>query len=670
MNELAALKGIGPKIIEKLNTLGIYNTNDLLEYYPRTYVDKTGISHISDIAEGEYFSLKGILYNITSKQLPYGRRLHIVTAEFKDQTGQITITWFNQPYLKNVLKENKMIYLYGKVEKKGFFYNMYNPDFSYNEKEFFIIQPIYSKNAKINQYEIRKAVKSAMDYSHVLVKDYFPEYLKERYSLCDKEFAVRNIHFPASSADFFAARRRLVFEEFFLMQLALVSLKSNIGKDKSPINISKFDMAGEFVRSLPFTPTDAQLQSMKDIASDLSSGYSMHRLLQGDVGSGKTVVALYAVMCAYQNGYQSAFMAPTEILALQHYRTAVELLSKFGLNIVLLTGQLRKKEREDILNRIENGLVHLVIGTHAILQEDVIFHNLALCITDEQHRFGVQQRLILSSKGLKPHLLVMSATPIPRTLALILYGDLDISTLKELPKNRKKVLTYSVDESFRQRINNFIQKIVSKGEQVFVVCPAIYENDVLDVTNVLTKYEQLQIDIPSVKSAVLHGKMKKAEKNEVMEKFINYEISVLVTTSIIEVGIDIPNATLMIIEDAQQFGLSQLHQLRGRVGRSDKQSYCILFNQSSSDISKKRMDVMVQSNDGFYISEQDLLLRGPGDFFGTKQHGLPDFKIANLYTDMDILKDAQKAVQEEIRNNAAYRQLLGRELDYLSKAKL
>jgi ATP-dependent DNA helicase RecG len=409
---------------------------------------------------------------------------------------------------------------------------------------------------------------------------------------------------------------------------------------------------------------------MKDIASDLSSGYSMHRLLQGDVGSGKTVVGLYAVMCAYRNDYQSAFMAPTEILALQHYRTAVELLNKFGLNIALLTGQLRKKEREDILNRIENGKVHLVIGTHAILQEDVIFHNLALCITDEQHRFGVQQRLILSSKGVKPHLLVMSATPIPRTLALILYGDLDISTLKELPKNRKKVLTYSVDESFRQRINNFIQKIVVKGEQAFVVCPAIYENDVLDVTNVLTKYEQLQTDIPSVKSAVLHGKMKKVEKNEVMEKFINNEISVLVTTSIIEVGIDIPNATLMVIEDAQQFGLSQLHQLRGRVGRSDKQSYCILFNQSSSDISKKRMDVMVQSNDGFYISEQDLLLRGPGDFFGTKQHGLPDFKIANLYTDMDILKDAQKAVQEEIRNNAIYRQLLGRELDYLSKAKL
>ncbi|HRR36209.1 MAG TPA: helicase-related protein, partial [Clostridia bacterium] len=311
-----------------------------------------------------------------------------------------------------------------------------------------------------------------------------------------------------------------------------------------------------------------------------------------------------------------------------------------------------------------------VIGTHALLEDYVQFHRLGLVIVDEQHRFGVKQRSQLKEKAVVPHLLVMSATPIPRTLALILYGDLDISTLKELPKNRKKVLTYSVDESFRQRINNFIQKIVVKGEQAFVVCPAIYENDVLDVTNVLTKYEQLQTDIPSVKSAVLHGKMKKVEKNEVMEKFINNEISVLVTTSIIEVGIDIPNATLMVIEDAQQFGLSQLHQLRGRVGRSDKQSYCILFNQSSSDISKKRMDVMVQSNDGFYISEQDLLLRGPGDFFGTKQHGLPDFKIANLYTDMDILKDAQKAVQEEIRNNAIYRQLLGRELDYLSKAKL
>ena len=392
----------------------------------------------------------------------------------------------------------------------------------------------------------------------------------------------------------------------------------------------------------------------------------MHRLLQGDVGSGKTVIALYAVMCIFQNGYQSAFMAPTEILALQHYYTALSLLDKFGIKIVLLTGHMKKHEKEEILHKIENHETDLVIGTHAIFQDVCIYP--ALCITDEHTDSEFNREHFF--KSVMPHLLVMSATPIPRTLALILYGDLDISTIKELPENRKKVLTYSVDESYRTRINEFILKIVSKQEQVFIVCPSIYENDVLDITNVISKYQQIQSDIPSLKVAMLHGEMKKNEKNEILKKYKNKEISVLVTTSIIEVGIDIPNATLMIIEDAQQFGLSQLHQLRGRVGRSDKQSYCVLFNQSKSDISKKRLDVLVKSNDGFYISEQDLILRGPGDFFGTKQHGLPEFKIANIYDDMDILKLAQKAVNEEIRDNNVYRQLLGNGLDYLSKANL
>ncbi len=670
MNELADLKGIGPKIVQKLNNLGIYNIKDMLEYYPRTYVDKSKLSHICDAREGESIAFKGIISNITSKKLTYGRKLYIITADIKDETGQICITWYNQPYLKNVLKENTKLYLYGKVEKKGFFYNISNPEFSYNEKDFFTIQPVYSKNSEINQFEIRRAVKASLENSDKLINDPFPEYLKKRYDLCNKEYAVKNIHFPDSDSDFFYARKRLVFEEFFLMQLALFTLKNRISKKKSPIQIEKYDLSDSFTKTLPFTLTSDQVKSIEEIKKDFKSGYPMHRLLQGDVGSGKTVVALYAVMCIFQNGYQSAFMAPTEILALQHYYTALSLLGKFGVNIVLLTGHMKKHEKEEILHKIENHEADLVIGTHAIFQEDVVFKKLALCITDEQHRFGVQQRSLFSAKSVMPHLLVMSATPIPRTLALILYGDLDISTIKELPENRKKVLTYSVDESYRTRINEFILKIVSKKEQAFIVCPSIYENEVLDITNVISKYQQIQSDIPSLRIAMLHGEMKKNEKNEILKKYKNNEISVLVTTSIIEVGIDIPNATLMIIEDAQQFGLSQLHQLRGRVGRSDKQSYCVLFNQSKSDIARKRLDVLVKSNDGFYISEQDLILRGPGDFFGTKQHGLPEFKIANIYDDMDILKLAQKAVKEEIRDNNVYRQLLGNGLDYLSKANL
>lgn len=670
MNELTNLKGVGIKASEKLNTLGIYTINDLLEYYPRAYVDKSHISYISNAREGEYIALKGMLYNLTFKQLPYGRKLHITTADFKDETGQINITWFNQSYLKNILKENSKIYLYGKIEKKGFFFSLSNPEYSYKEKDFFIIQPVYSKNPLINQYEIRKAVKSATVFIDDLVKDPFPEYLKKKYELCDKGYAVRNIHFPTSDKDFFLARKRLVFEEFFLMQLALFTLKDRIRKEKTPFIINKFSSINKFEEKLPFKLTSAQIQAMEEIQKDFKSGFPMHRLLQGDVGSGKTVIALYAVICAFENGHQSAFMAPTELLASQHFNTAKILLENLGIRIVLLTGHMKKKEKISVLEKIENHEADLIIGTHAIIQDDVKFKKLALCITDEQHRFGVQQRSDFSAKSQLPHLLVMSATPIPRTLALILYGDLDISSVKELPRNRKRVLTYSVDESFRTRIHNFIKKIVSKNEQVFVVCPSIYENEVLDITNVTTKFNQMQNSMPDLSILMLHGQMKNVEKNEILEKFIKNEISVLVTTSIIEVGIDIPNATLMIIEDAQQFGLSQLHQLRGRVGRSDKQSYCILINQSDSVISKKRMEVMVNSNDGFYISEQDLMLRGPGDFFGIKQHGLPDFKIANIYEDMDILKLAQQAVKEEIQQNNIYKQLLSNEFDFLSKTKL
>lgn len=670
MNELTGLKGIGPKATEKLNSLNIFSVTDLLEYYPRTYADKSKISNISNAIVGENIALKGIISNIRFKYMPYGRKLHISTATFRDEVGQIELTWFNMPYLKNVLKENSLIYIYGKIDKKGFFFNITNPEFSFNEKDFFTIQPIYPKNIKTTQYDIRKAVKSALSYTDTLITENLPQNLKDRYDLCDKSFAINNIHYPTSNESFHKARTRLVFEEFFIMQLSLSTLKQRIKEERTNMPIKVFSKAHDFLLKLPFVLTDSQNEAIKEIEADLLNGYPMNRLLHGDVGSGKTVIALFAVMSAFENGFQSAFMAPTEILTAQHYNTSVEFLKGFGIKTVLLTGSMKKSEKQVVLQQIAQGTVDFVIGTHAIIQDNVEFENLALCITDEQHRFGVAQRNLLTKKADKPHLLVMSATPIPRTLALILYGDLDVTLLKELPKNRKKVVTYALDESFRKRINNFIVETVKKDEQVFVVCPAIYENDDLDISNVINKHKQLTHDLPNVNIGMLHGELSSIEKSNVLNAFIENKIQVLVTTSIIEVGIDIPNATVMIIEDAQQFGLSQLHQLRGRVGRSDKQSYCVLFNQSQSDIAKKRMNVMVESNDGFYISEQDLILRGPGDFFGLKQHGLPDFKIANIYDDMDLLKLAQKAVKEEIIHIDYYKEQLDYGIDTISKASL
>ena len=392
---------------------------------------------------------------------------------------------------------------------------------------------------------------------------------------------------------------------------------------------------------------------------------AMNRLLQGDVGSGKTAVAMAAMVNAFENGYQSAFMAPTEILANQHYINLSRFFEKLGVRLGYLTGKIKGKNRERLIRDISSGNIDIVIGTHALIEDDVVFKNLGLCITDEQHRFGVAQRKLLSSKGDLPHVLVMSATPIPRTLALILYGDLDVSVLDEMPPNRKKIKTFCVDESYRGRITEFIRKTVSQGEQVYVVCPSIIENDDLDITNVQDKYNELVSKLPELKIAMLHGKMKNADKTDIMESFACKDIQVLVSTSIIEVGVDVADATVMIIEDAQQFGLSQIHQLRGRVGRSDKQSYCVLFNQSSSDISKHRMKVLTESNDGFKIAEQDLILRGPGEFFGSRQHGIPELKISNLYTDIPILKSAQKAAYEEIEKGNYYMEHVRSSIDNL-----
>lgn len=670
MTNISELKGIGPVKVKGLNSLGIFTVKELLEYYPRTYADRSVVSDISSLSFGDSVSIKGIIFNIIHKKNRYGKRLYITTVSLKDETGQIDITWYNQSYLENLLFENKIIYVYGKIERKGFFFHMTNPSFSYKKDDFLIILPVYSKNAGTTQKDIRIGVRSALASYTFDEKDIFNNDFRQRYDLCSKDFAIRNIHYPNDNNDFFTARRRLVFEELFLLQMSLLSIRNKIRNVKTEICLHKFDLMNEFIRNLPYTLTNAQNKVINEINDDMKKGRPMNRLLQGDVGSGKTVVAMAAMVSAFENGYQSAFMAPTEILANQHYINISRFFGKLGIRTGYLTGKIKGKNREQLIKDIFYGNIDIVIGTHALIEDDVVFKDLGLCITDEQHRFGVAQRKLLSSKGNLPHVLVMSATPIPRTLALILYGDLDVSVLDEMPPNRKNIRTFCVDESFRARITEFIRKTVSQGEQAYVVCPSIIDNDDLDLTNVQDKYSELVSQLPDVKIAMLHGKMKNSDKTDIMESFSCKNIQVLVSTSIVEVGVDVADATLMIIEDAQQFGLSQIHQLRGRVGRSDKQSYCVLFNQSSSDISKQRMQVLTGSNDGFKIAEQDLLLRGPGEFFGSKQHGIPELKISNLYTDIPILKIAQKAASEEIENGNDYSEYVKNSINTLLSATL
>lgn len=477
-----------------------------------------------------------------------------------------------------------------------------------------------------------------------------PEELRRRYSLAEINFSLENIHFPSSFEDKERARKRLVFEELLMLQLGLLQLKTK-QTAVSGIKMEKRSLVDRFIEQLPFRLTNAQLRVYREIEEDMTSGEKqMNRLIQGDVGSGKTIVAALAILLTVLNGYQAVFMVPTEILAEQHYRSITPLLGNYGVKTALLTGSVSRKEKEKIKEGIRNNEYHLVIGTHALLEEDVEFARLGLVVTDEQHRFGVKQRAVLASKA-NPHILVMTATPIPRTLSLILYGDLDISVIDELPPDRKPVKTYAVDESMRARVYNFIRKMVQEGRQAYIICPLVEESDEIEAEAAMTMAKRLEEkDLKGLSIGLVHGKMKWKDKERVMSEFAKGNIQVLVSTTVVEVGVNVPNATIMVVENAERFGLAQLHQLRGRVGRGEHQSYCILFCQSKSEIALKRMEIMTKYNDGFKISEKDMELRGPGDIFGVRQHGLPEFKIANLYQDMEILKEVQRAAEDIIKN--------------------
>ena len=651
---------VGKVKAQKLNKLGIRTVGELITYFPRDYEDRSMEKKVSELMDGDECSVfLTVLSDVTMNRPRPRMSIYKVTAG--DDSGVMTLVWFNQGYIKDQIKKGSKYVFYGKVKKRGSFIEITNPIFE-NEntvrKKTTGIQPVYPLTEGITQNWLRMVQRNALDMVIGKITEILPDELREKYSLSEINYSLEKIHFPSDFDEKDRVRKRLVFEELLMLQLGLLHLKRG-QINVSGIQFEKKKEIAQFIDRLPFQLTNAQLKVFNEIESDMIGEKQMNRLVQGDVGSGKTIVAVIAILLAALNGYQAAFMVPTEILAEQHYRSIEPMLSIYGIRTVLLTGSITKKEKERIKEGILNKEFDLVIGTHALLEGDVVFHNLGFVVTDEQHRFGVKQRAALSSKS-TPDILVMTATPIPRTLALILYGDLDISTIDELPPNRKKIETYAVGENMRERIYRFIRKKAQEGRQAYVICPLVEESEEIEAeaaTTLASKLEKENLNGLSI--GLIHGKMKYTEKESVMREFSKGNIQVLVSTTVVEVGVNVTNACVMVIENAERFGLAQLHQLRGRVGRGEHQSFCILICQSQNEIARKRMEIMVSFSDGFKISEKDMKLRGPGDIFGIRQHGLPEFKIANLYEDIAVLKEAQKAASDI----AKHQKLEGRE-DY------
>ena len=657
--DIRYIKGIGEARARSMGKLGIHDLAGLVSYFPRAYEDRTRICPIDRLTDGESVCVRAMVAETPTLSRIRGGQ-EIVKVRAVDETGALHITFFHSSYVRLTLKRGQFYIFYGRVSVQGRLRSMVNPIFEagYEPSRFTgRIVPIYRLKAGLSQRTVMQCVRSALDFCADSLPDYLPAGVALDNGLATARYAYENIHFPKDAGALAIARRRLVFEELFVLVCALGMIRG--GRQKAAgTPLARAELA-DFTASLPFTPTGAQLRAINEAAEDMCSGRAMNRLVQGDVGSGKTLVAAACVWYAAQSGAQSAFMAPTEILAEQHFATLSGFLEPFGIRVAKLTGSMRAKERREVLAGLASGETGLCVGTHALLSEDVEFKNLALVVTDEQHRFGVEQRAALVGKGTRPHLLVMSATPIPRTLALIIYGDLDVSVIDELPPGRQKVGTFAVDESYRARLNGFIEKLAHEGRQVFVVCPRIEENEegADGIKSAEEHAEALRAALPDLKIACIHGKMKAKEKDEIMSAFARGETDVLVSTTVIEVGVDVPNAALMVIENADRFGLSQLHQLRGRVGRGQHKSWCILVSDAKGEEARARLSAMVHISDGFKIAEEDLRMRGPGDFFGSRQHGLPELHIADLGADMDVLRRAKDAAERLLKADPGLRKI-------------
>ncbi|WP_027414549.1 ATP-dependent DNA helicase RecG [Aneurinibacillus terranovensis] len=655
LSPVTKVKGIGAESSADLQSLHIETVRDLLEHFPYRYEDYR-VRDLSQAEEGEKITVIGTIYGEPVVRF-YGKKKSRISVKIVVDRVVVTANWFNRPFLKNQLQTGREIMVSGKFERSRLQLSVSEHHFmdaaKTKEKEG-TIAPVYSTTASISVKQMRRWIRAALDQFGHDIREILPPYLLEKYRLMSREEAIRHIHFPASVEDGKQGRRRLAFEELLLFQLKMqayhaVNRRSTDGT-AMPIPMDKIR---EFVHSLPFPLTRAQRRVAGDILKDMQADYSMNRLLQGDVGSGKTVVAaiaLYAAVCA---GYQGALMVPTEILAEQHYATLKDLLTPFHVEIALLSGSATVRQRRDVLAQLQSGMLNIIVGTHALIQEDVYFANLGLVITDEQHRFGVEQRRILREKGLHPDVLFMTATPIPRTLAITAFGDMDVSTIDELPAGRKPVETYWVRHEMLERIFAFIRKEVDKGRQAYVICPLIEESEKLDVQNAIDVHAALnRYFTRAYQIGLMHGRLHPREKEEVMEGFNRGEIQVLVSTTVVEVGVNVPNASVMVIYDADRFGLAQLHQLRGRVGRGEEQSYCILIADPKSEVGRERMRIMTETNDGFEVAQRDLELRGPGDFFGTKQSGLPEFKLADVVQDYRMLEVARQEAAELVENEA------------------
>ena len=649
MNETArisTLKGIGEKTEKIFQKAGIYTIGDLIRYFPRGYDVYEEPVPISELEEGKTMTVTGNIYGRI--QVGGSPKMQITTVYLKDISGTLKVIWFRMPFLRNTLAKAGAITLRGRVIRKKEGLVMEHPEVFCPASKYDLkqdtLQPIYPLVTGLTNHAVMKAVRQVLEECDV-GEGILPKDMVREYQLSDYRRAIYGIHFPKDKEEFYHARKRLVFEEFMLFILSLRMLKESEERVLNPYCFRKQPQIEKFLNSLPFELTDAQKTVWREIKNDMAGVHVMSRLVQGDVGSGKTIVALLAMMYAGLNGYQAAMMAPTEVLARQHFENINHMLQEYeiSLKVGLLTGSMTARQKRMVYEAVEAGEIQLVIGTHALIQEKVIYKNLALVVTDEQHRFGVKQRESLANKGVSPHILVMSATPIPRTLAIIVYGDLDISVINELPKNRLPIKNCVVDTGYRNTAYRFIKNQIAQGRQCYVICPMVEESETLEVENVTDYTENLQeIMGVNIKVQCLHGKMKQSQKDEIMEAFSKNEIQVLVSTTVIEVGIDVPNSTVMLIENAERFGLAQLHQLRGRVGRGKYQSYCIFMSASKSKETKERLDILNKSNDGFFIASEDLRLRGPGDLFGIRQSGILDFKLGDVFQDSQVLQQASE----------------------------